>query len=176
MEDLAEEYLGTTKLWAVDYEPLGWMFCHGQLLDIEQHSDLFSLLGTSYGGDGITRFALPDLRIRVALGNSDRMPLGRTGGASSVWLSTSEMPKHSHDVNAYGGKGTAVSPTNAYLAAQNNFTTIPSFDIRGYTIVPPNTSLGSTTILSEGGNMPHQNMQPYLALHYIICVNGKYPE
>lgn len=176
---MAEPFIGQIILFAGNFEPRGWAFCNGQLLSIAQNTALFSLLGTTYGGNGQTTFALPDLRGRVPLhfgqgpGLSDYI-LGESGGAEQVTLTQGQMPAHSHQafstLNASNAADDSTDPTGRVLAVAN----------RGvYNSQTPNVSMAaaaiSTTVASTGGNQPHDNRQPYLAINYIIALEGIYP-
>lgn len=163
-------YMGQIILFAGNFAPQGWAFCDGSLLSIAQNSALFSLLGTTYGGDGQTTFALPDLRGRVAVGAGNgpglsSYPLGMVGGEEQVTLTTNQMPLHSHAVNASGGEGASSSPQGNLPAATEG----ASYDANA------GTQMGQNMIAPVGGNQPHDNRQPMLALNYLICVQGLYP-
>ena len=173
--------LGEIRLFGGNFAPQGWAFCQGQLLSIAQNSALFSLLGTTYGGDGQTTFGLPDLRGRVAIGfgQGAGLPnyvLGELAGEPNHTLTTTEMPIHTHaaqtQVNATAGGGNAGSPTNAYPAASTTRDNI-------YSTGTPNTTLNAqaaqVTIGTNGGSQPHNNMPPYLGLNYIIALQGIFP-
>ncbi|MCO6457619.1 MAG: phage tail protein [Pirellulaceae bacterium] len=167
---MSDPYVGEIRLFAGNYAPRGWAFCDGQLLAIASNDALFSLLGTTYGGDGRTTFALPDLRGRVPLhqgagpGRSPRT-LGAKGGQESVALNAAQMPAHSHPL-----LGTAdadnTSPQDRTLAEAGE-------DI--YARGDANTPLSPQAILNTGGSQPHANMQPFLGIYYIIALEGVYP-
>ena len=160
--------IGQILLISWNWAPRGWLLCNGQLLPIQQYSALFSLLGVTYGGNGTTTFALPDLRGRVPVhqgtgpGLTDRV-IGERSGTESVTLMTSNLPAHNH--------GIAVSSEPAGRAAG-------SYIAGGSATVPtgPNSViLDPSTILPTGNNLPHENMQPYLVMNYIIATEGIYP-
>ncbi|GAB3996303.1 tail fiber protein [Spirosoma daeguense] len=176
-----EEYIGIVKLFAGNYAIKGWAFCAGQLLPINQYSALYSLLGTTYGGNGTTTFALPDLRGRAAIGfgagpGLQNYSLGEVGGTESVTLISTQMPAHSHSLNGTTAAGDLVPPTGALLAAatgadgDGNPVTVNSY-VNG----SPNTILNPASIGITGGNQPHENRSPFLTLNYIICLEGVYP-
>jgi microcystin-dependent protein len=154
--------------YASDRVPRGWARCDGQLLSIAQNTSLFNLIGTTYGGDGITTFALPDLRGRMAInqgqapGLSSRV-IGEEGGSDSVTLIQSEMPAHSHPVAATGSF-TTKNPGGAVAAPGGAY---------GGT---PNTGMSGSMLGTSGGTQPHQNMQPYLALNWCIALEGIVPQ
>lgn len=167
-----DPFIGEIRLVPYNFAPRGWAFCEGQLLPIAQNQALFSLLGTTYGGDGRTTFALPDLRGRVAIsegqgpGLSPRI-LGERGGEQAHTLTFAELPSHSHEAGAHAGNGSAAAP-NGLLPARNPAGT-PAY---GH---GQDTVLGAGAVLPAGGNQPHNNMQPYLTLHYIIALQGIFP-
>ena len=166
-------YLGEIMLFGGDFAPRGWAFCNGQLLSISQNMGLFSLLGTTYGGNGQTTFALPNLQGRVALHRGQGPGLtphtiGETGGELAHSLLMNEMPSHTHTVRVSSGTGTASAPSNTVIHARNA-AQIPQW---GTTI---DTALATGAMTSVGGGQPHANVQPYLALNYVICIQGQYP-
>jgi microcystin-dependent protein len=168
-----DPYLGEIMLFAGSYAPRGWAPCNGQLLPINQNQGLFSLLGTYYGGNGQTTFALPDLRGRAPIhvgqgpGLTDRT-LGEQGGEETHLLTVEEMPAHTHLASAYSGNGTSASPAGL----------LPARDPSG----TPHYGAGADVTLSPGaigvtgGNQAHNNMQPFLALTFCICVQGVFPQ
>jgi len=166
-------YLGEIMLFAGNFAPRFWAFCNGQLLPIQQNMGLFSLLGTTYGGNGQTTFALPDLRGRVVLhqgqgsGLTPRV-MGEKGGELNHSLLMTEMPAHTHTVRVASGAGTVVAPANTVIHARNP-AQIPQW---GTSV---DTALGSGAMTSVGGSQAHPNTQPYLALSYVICLQGQFP-
>jgi microcystin-dependent protein len=164
---MAEPFLGQLLIFAGNFAPQGWAMCNGQLLSIQQNSALFSLLGTTYGGDGVTTFALPDLRGRVPLhfgggpGLSNYV-LGERAGNESVQLLTAQMPAHTHSQPATGAGETTNRPNNAVPAEGGIYGTTSD-----------SSALAATT--SAGGNQSHENRQPYLVLNYIIALQGIFP-
>ncbi len=177
-----DEMIGIIKLFAGNFAPRGWAFCEGQLLPIAQNTALFSILGTTYGGNGQTTFALPDLRGRVAL-HAAQGPglspydLGQTGGAEAVTLTIAEMPTHNHAPNVVTTDATEHTPgtngANAMAApVDSSLNSVMGFNNANNTPILPMT--GSMTT-AAGNSQAHQNMQPYLALNYIICMEGVFP-
>lgn len=166
-------YLGEIMAIAFNYAPRGWTFCNGQLLPINQNQALFALLGTTYGGNGVTTFALPDLRGCVAIhagtgpGLSPRAR-GERGGETAHALSIAELPAHSHGARGSSGVGTADVPSTGVVPARNA-AHIPQW---GPTA---DTTLGAAAVSATGGSQPHDNTQPYLVLNYIIALQGTYP-
>jgi len=181
-----DQFVGEIRIFAGTFAPKGWAFCDGQILQISQNAALFSLLGTTYGGNGQSTFALPNLNGRVPIGYGDGPGLtsrveGETGGQETVTLLASEMPVHSHVVTAgtvgvpsYTGVGNSDTPENSYPASSSkSYTTIETGNVS--TKGAMNTA-GSTVQLSmTGGGQPHNNLQPYLVVRYIIALQGIYP-
>ncbi len=166
-----ESYLATIILFAGNFAPRGWAFCDGQLLPIERYQAVYSLVGTTYGGDGRTTFALPDLRGRAPIhpgagaGLTPRA-LGEALGSETVTLSPAEMPAHSHEPCASGAAGSQQSPVGAANANEGG----AGIKLFGK---DPDASMLPTT--SAGGGMAHNNMQPSLGINYIFCIEGIYP-
>jgi len=167
-----EPFIGEIQIFAGNFAPTGWAFCDGQLLPIASNTALFSLLGTTYGGNGQTTFALPDLRGRVPIhpgqgpGLSPRS-LGESAGVENVTLATTEMAAHAHTLGASSASGSSDSP--AGKVAARSPAAIPQY------AAVANANLAATAIGSAGGSQPHNNMQPYLALTYIIALTGIFP-
>lgn len=170
---MSDQYLGEIRMFAGNFAPYGWALCNGQLLSISQNTALFSLIGTYYGGDGITTFALPNLQSRVPIHQGQGVGLspynvGQNGGNESVTLTSQQMPQHNHMMNAVGGGGTANRVSNAYLAngtAGNVYNPGPS----------DGTTLNTNAISFAGNSQPHTNIQPYLCITFIIALQGIYP-
>ena len=170
---MPEQYVGEIRMFAGDFAPVGWEFCDGQLMPINQNELLFSLIGTRYGGDGRTTFALPDLRGRLPI-NQGKNPqtgmtyeLGRQGGAEKVTLRPEEIPSHTHHIACTSETGTLESPKDAIWAK----------NVQQYSTNAPNEQLKmhEGIIGSVGGSQPHNNMMPFLALRFIIALDGIYP-
>lgn len=167
--------LGQLMLVCFNFAPRGWMFCDGTLLPISQYSALFSLLGTTYGGDGVRTFALPDLRGRVPLaaalsGGSTpltRHTMGETGGSEAVTLLTTQMPAHNHLVNTNDGGENKSTSSGNYLGGGGR--------TQIYNDAAGTTTLAANAVSTSGGNQPHDNMQPYIAMNWIIAIEGIYP-
>lgn len=180
-----DEYIGIVKMFAGNFAPKGWLFCQGQILPIAQYTAVFSLLGTTYGGNGTTTFALPDLRSRVPVGTGQGPGLsnyvsGQMGGVENVTLIQPEMPAHTHvavvNVSSnLGGTNNPIGKVPGTVQAQVDRTGSP-FPVNAYADAPTGSaSPDSTTILPAGGNQAHNNLQPYLGMNYIICMEGIYP-
>ena len=167
-----DPYIGQSIMFGGNFAPRGWALCNGQLLSIAQNTALFSILGTTYGGDGRTTFGLPDLRGRTPIhagqgpGLTNRT-LGESGGAETVILSAGQMPAHSHVANAASGGGSATSPQNAVWAASTARDNIYA--------AAADTTLSPSAIGPAGGGQSHDNMPPYQAVNYIIALEGIYP-
>jgi microcystin-dependent protein len=163
---MSEPFLGETRWISWNYPPKGWAFCNGQLLPINQNQALFSLLGITYGGNGQTNFALPDLRGRAPVHVGSGFNQGQRAGEEAHTLSGPEMPQHLHGVTASGGSGTGAAPAQSYLAnRQSNI------------YVPPGNpqSMNQGAVSQVGGSQPHQNMAPYIVLNCIIALQGIFP-
>ena len=165
-----EGYLAEIRMFAGNFAPRGWAFCQGQLLSIAQNTALFSLLGTTYGGNGQTTFALPDLRGRVPVGTGQgpglpTMTLGEVGGEPTHTLIQQEMPAHGHQVAATSDDATKKNPIGSVPAATGG----SAYANAG------NGNMLANMISPAGGSQPHNNMQPYLGMNYIICMFGIFP-
>jgi microcystin-dependent protein len=169
---MADPFVAEIRPFGFNFAPTGWAQCNGQLLPISQNTALFSLLGTYYGGDGKSTFALPNLQGNAPMnqgqsdGTSSRF-LGETSGSESVTLLQSEMPAHSHSLNAVESPASARQPPGQMFATGEAM----SF----YKTGQPSTSMSPTGIGLNGGNQPHNNMQPFLALNFCIALQGVYP-
>jgi microcystin-dependent protein len=175
-------FIGSIVLFAGNYAPKGWAFCHGQMLPISQNQALFAILGATYGGDAQQTFKLPDLRGRVPLSQGQRsglpnFELGQMGGHETVTLMLGQIPAHNHKLQATEATATTSSPDNGLLANWNGATE-PGENVIGNSFVTggtPTTFLADSSIGIAGGSQPHDNMQPYLALNFIICLEGIFP-
>lgn len=172
---MSEPFIGQIMMFGGNFAPRGWAFCNGQLLSIAQNTALFSILGTTYGGDGQTTFALPDLRGRVPMqwGNGPGLTprtLGESSGAENVTLLTTQMPAHNHSAQAVEGPANIEGPQGALWA-----TAEPTGTVSTYSTSNPNATMSPTAIGQAGGNQPHNNMQPYLCVSFIIALEGIYP-
>jgi microcystin-dependent protein len=171
-----DAYIGEIRLFAGNFAPRGWAFCEGQMLSIAQNTALFSILGTTYGGDGRTTFTLPDLRGRVPLhpGQGPGLSsysLGESGGVQSINLQQNQLPLIAPSLKASNELANTDDPTNAILAKPN-----PNKKLMIYrTGSTPNVALNPASAGTIGGGQPIDNRQPYLGLNYIICLQGIYP-
>lgn len=168
---MSEPFLGQISMAALNFAPRGWAFCNGQLLAIQQNAALFSLLGTQYGGNGQTTFALPDMRGRVPIGYDNTNVIGTQGGQAAVTLLTANMPAHTHSLGATTTTANKRVPFGKMLAADNA-------SVAEYYAVPaagPTTTLNPQSVSNVGGSQPHSNMQPYTAISFCIALSGIYP-
>ena len=176
---MASPFIAEIIMFAGNFPPRGWAFCQGQILSIAQNTALFSLLGTTYVGNGQTTFALPDLRGRVPVGTGQgpglpSVTLGEVSGEPTHTLISTEMPAHSHGINGNNsGLGNSAAPTGNSLGIG----VVPSSNtpVNMYNSAAPNTALNPQTCGIAGGSQPHNNMQPYLGMNYIIALVGIFP-
>lgn len=162
---MAQPYIGEIRMFGGSFDPLGWAFCNGQLMPISENEALFTLIGTIYGGDGQETFALPDLRGRTPIHQGNGYSIGETGGVESVTLSVNQIPIHNHPPQS----GTAATTSNPNGMVWADWADTPYSDAT--TIVP----MAAGAIAATGGNQPHDNMPPYLAVSFIISLYGLYP-
>ena len=160
-------YLGEIRMFAGNFAPAGWRFCEGQLLPIADNTQLFQLIGTTYGGDGESTFALPDLRGRIPLHQGNGFILAETGGAETITLTVNQIPVHNHAFVATTAAGTQNNGTNALLASSPSVTVLVN-DV-------PDTNLAANALGPVGGSQPHNNLQPYLCIDFIISMLGSFP-
>lgn len=153
-------------MFAGNFAPAGWALCQGQILAISENDVLFTLIGTTYGGDGQTTFALPDLQSRVPVHVGPGFVQGQTAGVESVTLTTSQIPAHSHVPLCNSGAGTNASPQNDVWAA---------LDSNIYSDVAPSVIMAPSALGSTGGSQPHDNMVPFLVINFIISLFGVFP-
>jgi microcystin-dependent protein len=164
---MAQPYIGEIRIFAGNFAPAGWMFCEGQLLPISENATLFQLIGTTYGGDGQTTFALPDLRGRIPLHQGGGFVFAQTGGVETVTLTVNQIPAHSHAFVVTTAPGTQNNGTNALLASSPSVTP--------YVNDTTDTNLAANALGSDGGSQPHSNLQPFLCVDFIISLFGIYP-
>ena len=162
---MSEPFLGEIRLVSFNFPPKGWAQCNGQLLPINQNQALFALLGTTYGGNGQTNFALPDLRGRTPVHFGPGVTLGQKAGAEAHTLTLGELPQHTHAANASAADGDTPVASDTVFASFNN----------GYRADGGLRAVQPATVSSVGGGQPHTNMQPYLVLDYIIALQGIFP-
>lgn len=164
---MSDYFLGEIRAFPFNFAPRNWVQCNGQTLSIAQNQALFSLLGTTYGGNGVTTFNLPNLQGRAPLHLSSSHPEGEMAGVPTVTLNTTQVPPHTHLANCSTIGGNGVSPTNTVLAP----TTVNVYTQNTQFLLP----LNAVSVSSVGGNQPHDNMMPYQVVNYCIAINGIYP-
>lgn len=164
---MAQPYVGEIRLFAGNFAPAGWMLCNGQLLPISENETLFQLIGTNYGGDGQSTFALPDLRGRVPIHQGTGFVLAQSGGVENVTLTIQQIPVHSHPLLASADPANSPNPGGNVLG--ETISTTPYF------AGPPAVALAPQSIAPVGGNQPHENLQPYQCINYIISLFGIFP-
>lgn len=191
-----EGFIGEIRMFAGNFAPRGWAFCNGQLLAINSNNALFSILGTTYGGDGRSTFALPDLRGRVPMsagshpGSAYNYRVGQRGGIESPTLSTLQMPQHNHTASVSGGGGNILLSTDSAQRSTPQAGDVPASaqfgnglsatQVKAYgpptnTVNGQTVSGGNVTIGFTGASQPYENRQPYTIVRYIICLQGIYP-
>jgi microcystin-dependent protein len=174
-----DPFLGEIRMVGFNFAPVGWALCNGQTLSISQYAALFSLLGTTYGGNGTTNFNLPNLQGRVAIhqGNGAGLSpyvIGQVGGAENITLLSNQMPLHNHLVNVNNQAGISADPTNKILAETATSDRTPVLT-NSYTTNAATGTLAATAVSQSGGNQPHPNLQPYLTVNFIIALTGIFP-
>jgi len=173
---MSTPFLGEVRPWACNFAPRGWAICAGQILAISQYTALFSLLGTYYGGNGTTNFGLPDLRGRVPMKygqyvDGTQYMIGEQAGVETVTLQSATMPVHTHTVFGTSASATNIAPNDGTVLA-SHFTGLPFYAAAN----SPLTTLNPGTVsLYQGGNLPHSNIQPYLAINWCIALEGIFP-
>ena len=174
---MSDPFLAEIRMFGGNFAPTGWALCDGQLMPISQNTALFSLLGTTYGGDGRVTFALPNLQGATPMqqgqgpGLSPRY-LGEVGGEQTVTLLQTEMPTHTHAVSGVAGLGSATSPANAVWGEAGIGRQLDLI----YSTAQPNTPMNPQSVQTAGGSQPHNNMPPYLCLTFIIALQGIFPQ
>ena len=166
---MSTPYLAEIRLTSFAFAPKGWALCNGQLLPINQNQALFAILGTTYGGDGRTNFALPNLQGRAPMHASGTHPLGEAGGEEAHTLTAGEMPAHGHALRASGKVAASSSPNGGVLAA------VPRGGTPAYTAPASMVPLNPAAIGANGGGQPHENRPPFLTVHFIIALQGIFP-
>jgi microcystin-dependent protein len=164
---MAQPYVGEIRMFAGNFAPAGWMFCEGQLLPISEYETLFNLIGTTYGGDGQSTFALPDLRGRIPIHQGNGFILAETGGSEEITLTVNQIPAHKHTLLAVAEPGRSPNPEGNLLAK--------STTLDAYINDTPSSPMNSQAISQVGGSQPHNNFQPYLCVDFIISLFGIFP-
>lgn len=166
---MAQPYVGEIRMFAGNFAPAGWMLCQGQLLSIAENEVLFQLIGTTYGGDGQSTFALPDLRGRIPIHQGNNFVLAETGGVEQVTLTVNQIPSHTHPLQASVAQASSQAAQNSVLAAATGASISP------YGSDAPRINLSPQAISPVGGSQPHNNLQPYLCVNFIISLFGIFP-
>lgn len=172
---MSDGFLGEIRMFSGNFAPVKWAQCDGQYLSVSENEALFSLLDTTFGGDGRTNFALPDFRGRIPMhcgqgpGISRSYGQGERGGVETVTLTSAQMPQHAHLVAVNSSDGTSDDPTGSVFANSDNDKAML------YNQEAPDVALSSTSLLATGGSQSHNNMMPFLVLNFVICINGIYP-
>jgi microcystin-dependent protein len=164
---MAQPYVGEIRIFAGNFAPAGWMFCEGQILPISENETLFQLIGTTYGGDGQSTFALPDLRGRIPVHLGNGFILAETGGVETVTLTTQQIPAHGHAFLGSTGLASDANPGGNVVAQASQF--FP------YLNVNPTVAMAPQSIGPTGGSQPHENFQPYLCVNFILSLFGIFP-
>lgn len=164
---MAQPYVGEIRMFAGNFAPAGWMFCEGQLLPISENETLFQLIGTTYGGDGESTFALPDLRGRLPIHQGNGFILAETGGAEEITLTVNQIAGHSHAFLCSTNNATGGNPQNSVLGQ--------SASVKVFLEDAPNQNLSPVAMTPVGGSQPHTNFQPYLCVDFIISLFGIFP-
>jgi len=164
---MSEPFIGEIRMFGGSFAPAGWAFCDGRLMPIAENDVLFQLIGTTYGGDGQSTFALPNLQSLVPVHVAPGFVLGGQGGEEQVTLSVDQTPGHGHALNADENSGTQLSPTHNILAQTQN----PMM----YRAIAPNLPMSANSVLPSGGSQPHDNMLPFLVVSFIISLFGVFP-
>ena len=172
---MAQPYVGEIRMFAGNFPPVGWMFCDGQLMPISENEVLFQLIGTTYGGDGEETFALPQLQSRIPLhmgtsaSSGTTYQIGESGGVESVTLTTQQIPIHTHPLLVSTDPGTGTNPAGAVAGA------LSPVSVYKANVTPPNVPMSNQAVSIVGGSQPHDNMQPFLCINFIISLFGLYP-
>ena len=165
---MAQPYVGEIRMFAGNFAPAGWMFCDGQIVPISENETLFQLIGTTYGGDGQSTFAVPDLRGRVPTHQGNGTILGEMGGVEEITLSLIHMPAHNHPMIASSSSGNTSTPQGNALAQTDG-------TVQLYISDPPSVDLNAAALSMVGRSQPHTNVQPYLCIDFIISLFGIFP-
>jgi microcystin-dependent protein len=166
---MAQPYVGEIRIFAGNFAPVGWMFCEGQLLPISENDTLFQLIGTTYGGDGQSTFALPDLRGRIPIHEGNGFTLAETGGTEEVTLTTNQIPAHTHPLTGTNDTATQTNPGGQIVSRFSQANIDPYLDD------VPTVNMAASAITPTGGSQPHTNFQPYICIYYIISLFGIFP-
>jgi microcystin-dependent protein len=164
---MAQPYVGEIRMVGFSFPPVGWAFCNGAPMPISEYDTLFTLIGTTYGGDGQETFNLPNLSSRVPLHMGSGFQIGDLAGTEQETISVQQTPKHTHPLTATSSLGTATNPVGQILAQSSTG--------QAYQLDTPNTNLNGQAVSIVGGSQPHDNLQPYLAISFVISLFGIFP-
>jgi microcystin-dependent protein len=164
---MSSPFIGEIRMFAGNFAPAGWAFCNGAILPIDQNPALFQLIGTTYGGDGQSTFALPNLQSRVPVHVGPGFALGQSGGAETVTLTTSQIAAHSHVPQCFASAGNQNSPSGNVWADSGSASV--------YSNAAPNLAMAAAAVGSAGGSQPHDNMVPFLVINFILSLFGVFP-
>ena len=165
---MSSPYIGEIRMFGGNFAPAGWALCNGALIPISQNDALFNLIGTTYGGDGQSTFALPDLLGRAPVHVGSGLVIGQKAGTETVTLTAQQLPLHTHPMTASKDTANQITGAGGVLASPVSLATY-------FNSPPDNTALNAAAVLPAGGNQPHDNMQPYLAINFIISLFGIFP-
>jgi microcystin-dependent protein len=169
---MSNPFVGEIRMFGGNFGPAGWALCAGQIMAIAQNNALFALIGTTYGGDGQQTYALPDLRGRVPLHQGSGFTIGQVGGSETVTLTSSQLPTHNHSVRCTDGNANQASPqANMWASEPNGVTAFYTNPAQNAV----NTGMVGNSLSPGGGSFPHENMQPTLAVSFIIALFGIFP-
>jgi microcystin-dependent protein len=163
---MSSPFIGEILMFGGNFAPVGWAFCNGALMAIDQNDALFNLIGTTYGGDGQTTFALPDLQSRVPVHVGPGFALGQSAGVETVTLTSSQIPAHSHVPQANAGVGSQSSPAGGVWAQST---------LNQFSSAAPSVTMAPQALASSGGSQPHDNMVPFLVVNFILSLFGIFP-
>jgi len=163
---MSSPFIGEIRMFAGNFAPVGWAFCDGTVMPISQNDALFNLIGTTYGGDGQSTFALPNLQSRVPVHVGPGFALGQTGGAETVTLTTSQIPAHSHVPQANSAPGTQAGPSGGAWAQST---------LNQFSSSSPSLNMSPAALGSSGGSQPHDNLVPFLVINFILSLFGIFP-
>jgi microcystin-dependent protein len=176
---MGQPYIGEIRMFAGNFAPVNWALCNGQMMSINENTALYQLIGTTYGGDGVNSFQLPDLRSRVPVhagtSSGGNYLLGQVAGVENVTLTTQQMPKHSHALNATNSGEVLAPAANTFPALATSTPQQPGSVNMYEPASTANTTLNPATITLDGGNQPHSNIQPFVAINFIISLVGVFP-
>jgi microcystin-dependent protein len=167
LENMSSPFIGEIRMFAGNFAPAGWSFCNGAIIPIDQNDALFNLIGTTYGGDGQTTFALPDLQSRVPVHVGPGFALAQAGGAETVTLTTSQIPAHPHVPQCNSGTGNQQGPGNGVWASPTTGAI--------YSSTAPSLAMDPAAVGATGGSQPHDNMIPFLVINFILSLFGIFP-